>query len=311
MKVDKQKLFKVFHHVLVPFLVLFRHFRSFVLNGFENIEEKLEHAALSAAPHLTGKVVMVTGAGGLIGSEISRQLIQFQPAQVLLVGEGPKSIGLLDCQLKKLLERHTEVVPVVISVQDKKRIFELVSRYNPEIIYHTAGHQQMDITEERPDGAMYDNVFVTNTIAEAANRHRVGKFVMVSSEQAGKPCNLKEAAIRLAEMTVESISMTSLTQYTIVRLAENLQARHLSQKAYPLLEQKASVVHAVQSILQAGSTDTDINKVDIFQQKDGVLRVATQKQMGLSQIELARLLKQLKTATEDEARKLVISIIRQ
>ncbi|MDQ0428945.1 hypothetical protein QOZ98_001772 [Planomicrobium stackebrandtii] len=311
MKVDKQQILKILHQSLVPFLVLFRHFRTFVLEGFEHIEEKLEHAALPAAPHITSKTVMVTGAGGLIGSEISRQLIQFQPAQILLVGDGAKSVSLLDGQLKKLLERHTEIIPIIINVQDKKRVFEAVGRYNPEIIYHTAGHHQMDVTEEKAEETLYANVFGTNNIAEAANRYRVGTFVMVSSEQAGKPRNLKEAAKRLAEMTTESIAATSLTRYTIVRLPENLHVKQLAKNSNLMFEQKAPIVYAAQNILQAGSADTRFNKGGLFQQRDGVLRPAYQKQTELSQIELARLLKQLKTAKEDEARKLVISFIKQ
>ncbi|WP_142826010.1 polysaccharide biosynthesis protein [Planococcus soli] len=311
MKVDKQQILKILHQSLVPFLLLFRHFRTFVLDGFEHIEEKLEHAALPAAPHLTSKTVMVTGAGGLIGSEISRQLIQFQPAQILLVGDGEKSINLLDVQLKKLLERHTEIIPVIINVQDKKRVFEAVGRYNPEIIYHTAGHHQMDVSEEKAEETLYASVYGTNNIAEAANRYRVGTFVMVSSEQAGKPRNLKEAAKRLAEITTESIAATSLTRYTIVRLPENLHVKKLAKNSDFIFEQKAPIVYAAQNILQAGSADARFSKGGLFQQRDGVLRLAYQKQTELSQIELARLLKQLKTAKEDEARKLVISFIKQ
>lgn len=311
MKVDKQHLLEVLHHSMVPFLVVFRHFRAFVLNGFENFEEKLEYAALPAAPHLTGKTVMVTGAGGLIGSEISRQLIQFQPSQILLVGDGPKSLSLLDSQLKKLLERHTEIIPLTINIQDKRRVFEAVGRYHPEVIYHTAGQQQIDISEDRPAEALYANVFGTNNIAEAANRHRIGTLIMVSSEQAGKPRNLKEAAKRLAEMTAESVALTSLTRYTIVRLPENLQARHIAEKSHHLFEQKAPVVYVAQNILQAGSADTKFSKGGLFHQKDGILRLGSQKQTEISQIEMARLLKKLKTAKEDEARKLIISIIKQ
>ena len=96
MKVDKQRLLGIFHRSLMPFLVIFRHVRTFVLVGFENIEEKIEQRVLQTAPHLTGKVIMVTGAGGLVGSEISRQLIQFQPSRILLIGHGPQSISSIE-----------------------------------------------------------------------------------------------------------------------------------------------------------------------------------------------------------------------
>ncbi|MBT2571198.1 SDR family NAD(P)-dependent oxidoreductase [Planococcus sp. ISL-110] len=311
MKMDKQRLLEILHRSLVPFLIVFRHFRTFVLVGFENIEEKLEHAALPPAPHLTGKIVMVTGAGGLIGTEISRQLIQFQPAQILLLGHGPKSICAAEHHLQKLLERHTEIISIIVDVQDKKRIFEIVGRHKPDIIYHTAGQQQVDVTEEKPVEALYGNVFGTNNIAEAANRHRIGVFVMVSSENASKPRNLREAAKRLAEMTVESIAMTSLTRYMTVQLPGNLDDKHLSKKQHSLLEQKSPVVYAAQHVLQAGRPNANSSKGSLFQQRDATIRAVPGKQVELSQIEMARLLKQLKTASEDEARKLVISIIKQ
>lgn len=311
MKVNKQKVLDILHHALVPFLVIFRHFHTFVANGFENIEEKLEHAALPSAPHLTNKVVMVTGAGGAIGSEICRQLIQFQPAQILLVGDGPRSLEMLEGQLKKKLGRHTTTTSLVINVQEKKRIFEAVGKHMPEIIYHTSGQHPLDGAEEIPIDALYADVFGTNNTAEAANRHRVSSFVMVSSEQAGKPANLKEAAKRLAEMTAESVAVTSLTRYTIVRLPKNVYSKHPSKKGDALSEQKTPLVDAALNVLWAASEDAKFIKEGVFEQRDGVLRRTVQKPNELSQIELARLLKRLKNAPEDEARKLVISIIRQ
>lgn len=311
MKVDKQQLLEFLHRSLVPFLVVFRHFRTFVLVGFESIEEKLEHAALPTAPHLTGRTVMVTGAGGLIGSEISRQLIQFQPDRILLLGHGPKSISSVEYQLQKLSERHSEITSIIVDVQDKKQIFEIVGRHKPDIIYHTAGQQQIDVTEEKPVEALYANVFGTNNIAEAANRHRIGIFVMVSSEHASKPRNLREAAKRLAEMTVESIAITSLTRYMTVQLPENLDAKHLSKKLHPLSEKKSPVVYAAQHVLHAGRPASKSTNRNLFQQKNSTMWTGPRKQVELSQIELARLLKQLKSASEEEARKLVISIIKQ
>lgn len=311
MKVDKQRLHEILHHSLMPFLILFRHFRTFVMDGFENIEEKLEDAVLLTAPHLTGKTVMVTGAGGLIGSEISRQLIQFQPARILLLGHGPQSLYSVEGQLQKLMEKHTEIIPIVINTQDKKRLFETVQLYKPDIIYHTAGHQQIDFTEEGAVDALYANVFGTNNIAGAANRSRIHTVVLVSSEQAAKPRNLTEAAKRLAEMIVESISLTSQTQFTIIRLPENMAALHSSQKLYRSFEERAAVAQVAQNILQAGRVKTAPDSGSLFRQKDNVSMSDLQQQAGLSQIELARILKQLKTASEEKARELVISIIKQ
>src|SRR5690606_34165506 len=114
MEMYKHRALEILHRSLIPFLVVFRQFRAFVLNGFENIEEKLELVALPTAPHLTGKNVLVTGAGGCVGSESARQLIQFQPPHILLLGHGPQSIYSVEYELRKLLGRHTEIVPIVL-----------------------------------------------------------------------------------------------------------------------------------------------------------------------------------------------------
>ncbi|ANU10248.1 Capsular polysaccharide biosynthesis protein capD [Planococcus antarcticus DSM 14505] len=312
MKLDKQHVLEIFHRSLVPFLIAFRRFRTFVLIGFENFEEKLEHAAMPKALHLTGKTVMITGAGGGIGSEISRQLIQYQPARILLLGDGPKSIYTVESQLQKRVGSHAEIIPIVVDIQDKKRIFEIVGRYKPDIVYHTDGHQQLDVAEEKTTEALCVHVFGTYNIAEAANGYRVNTFVMVSSEQAAKPRNFKEAVKRLAEMTVESVSTTSSTQYTIFRSPETLlHDKQLSKRSGHLFEQKAPVVYTAQQILQAGETNIRLGKESSFHQKDAVVRIRPKKQTGISQIELARLLKQLKKNPKKEARELVISIIKK
>lgn len=311
MKIDKQQLLGILHRCLAPFLILFRHFHTFVLVGFENIEEKMEHIVLPKAPHLTDKIVMVIGAGGMIGSEISRQLIQYQPAQILLLGHGPQSIYSVEYELRKLMEKQTEIIPIILDIQDKKRLFKAVERYKPDMIYHTAGHQQIDFTEEMPLEAVYTSAFGTKNIAEAATRYQVNAFVLVSSEHAAKPLNLKEANKRLAEIIVDTISRTSLTRYAIIRLPEHVFTEPLTGKLYPLFEQKTKIGNAVQHILHGGGLDTAIGKSSLFQQKGKSIYNELQKSQGVSQIEMARLLKQLKTASENEARELVISIIKQ
>ena len=303
MEMYKHRALEILHRSLIPFLVVFRQFRAFVLNGFENIEEKLELAALPTAPHLTGKNVMVTGAGGLIGSEVVRQLIQFQPSHILLLGHGPQSIYSVDYELRKLLGRHTEIIPIVLDIQDKKRISSIIGRYKPDLIYHTDGRQQLDVTEDSSE-PLYANVFGTRNIAEAANRHQIERFVLISSELAEKPRNLMEAEKSLSEMVVESISLTSLTRYTIIRLPGDGSAAIKPKKPYGLSDKKMADAQLVQRILQTDSL-APTSVLNCLKKSD------SSPSTGFSQIEMARLLKQLKTATENEARQLVISFLKR
>lgn len=304
MEMYKHRALEILHRSLIPFLAAFRLFRAFVLNGFENIEEKLELVTLPTAPHLTGKNVLVTGAGGFIGSKIARQLIQFQPSHILLLGHGPQSIYSVEYEMRKLLGRHTEIIPIVLDIQDKKRIHSIMGRYKPDIIYHTDGHRQLDITEEDSSVTLYGTVFAAKNIAEAANRHQIEHFVMISTELAEKPRNLMEAAKRLSEMVVESISLTSLTRYSIVRLPENGMASGKPKKAYGLSNTKLGDAHLLQRILQ---TDQLAPAADL----NCLKKNDSSSSAGLSQIEMARLLKQLKTATENETRQLIISFLKR
>ncbi|MEK6268112.1 MAG: SDR family NAD(P)-dependent oxidoreductase [Planococcus sp. (in: firmicutes)] len=311
MKIDKRHIRKSLHRSQKTFLLAYRQFRTFVLEGFEHFEQKFEHKSLSKMEHLTGKVVMITGAGGMIGSEISRQLLGFSPERILLVGHGPQSIYTVEHELRQQLGDQTEIIPIIINIQDKKRIFEVVERYTPDIIYHTVGNHQIDFTEEQFAEAVYSNALGTNNVAEAANRYHVGVFVQVSSEQAGNPIDLLEAAKRLSEVIVESISQTSLTKYIIIRLPGFFFTDQLASKYYPVFEQQVEVIAAVQKILQIGGIITAFDKGDLTQHKNKFVYTELQKQKELSQIDMARLLKKLKTASQDEMQELVISIIKQ
>ena len=304
MEMSKHRALEILHRSLIPFLVVFRQFRIFVSNGFESIEEKLELVALPTAPHLTGKNVLVTGAGGFVGSQIARQLIQFQPSQILLLGHGPQSIYAVEYELRKLLGRHTEIISIILDIQDKKKIYSIIGRYKPDIIYHTDGRQQLDVTEEDSSATLYEIVLGTRNIAEAASRHQIDRFLLISSELAEKPRNLMEAAKSLSELVIESISLTSLTRYNIIRLPGDGLAAVKPQKPYRLNDTKMADAQLVQRILQADSP-VSATALNFLKKTD------SSSSVGLSQIDMARLLKQLKTATENEARQLVISFLKR
>lgn len=105
--------------------------------------------------HLTGKTILVTGAGGSIGSEICRQIIQFSPAQLLLVGHGENSIYLIDRELRMNQQnQQTKIVPLIADIQDRDKINEIMQNYRPDIVYHAAAHKHVPLMEVNPKEAV-------------------------------------------------------------------------------------------------------------------------------------------------------------
>ena len=185
---------------------------------------KLDIGAISE--YVTGSTVMVTGAGGSIGSEICRQLMQFTPKKILLVGHGEFSIYSIDMELKKTFgEADTEIVPIIGDVKDRKRIFEIVEEHMPEIIYHAAAHKHVPLMEYNPHEAVKNNIIGTRNVAEAADRFFVRTFVLVSTDKAVNPTNVMGASKRVAEMVVQNMAKNSDTKFVAVRFGNVLGSR--------------------------------------------------------------------------------------
>ncbi|WP_193065261.1 polysaccharide biosynthesis protein [Oceanobacillus oncorhynchi] len=186
---------------------------------------KLDIGAISE--YVTGTTVMVTGAGGSIGSEICRQLMRFSPKRLLLVGHGEFSIYNIDMELKTTLERQydTEIIPIIGDIQDRERIFNIVEEYQPSIIYHAAAHKHVPLMEYNPHEAVKNNVIGTKNVAEAADTFGVSKFVMVSTDKAVNPTNVMGASKRIAEMIVQGLAQQSSSKFVAVRFGNVLGSR--------------------------------------------------------------------------------------
>ncbi|GAA0343286.1 nucleoside-diphosphate sugar epimerase/dehydratase [Oceanobacillus oncorhynchi subsp. oncorhynchi] len=185
---------------------------------------KLDIGAISE--YVTGTTVMVTGAGGSIGSEICRQLMRFSPKKLLLVGHGEFSIYNIDMELKTTLEQKgTEIIPLIGDIQDRERIFDIVQEYQPSIIYHAAAHKHVPLMEYNPHEAVKNNVIGTKNVAEAADTFGVSKFVMVSTDKAVNPTNVMGASKRIAEMIVQGLAQQSATKFVAVRFGNVLGSR--------------------------------------------------------------------------------------
>lgn len=173
-----------------------------------------------------GKTVMITGAGGSIGSELCRQLIRFKPKKMVLVGHGEYSIYTIHMELtEKYTDMNVEIVPIISDIKDREQMFHIIKENNPTIIYHAAAHKHVPLMEFNPHEAVKNNVIGTKNVAEAADAHGVNTFVLVSSDKAVNPTNIMGATKRIAEMVIQDIGTRSKTTFTAVRFGNVLGSR--------------------------------------------------------------------------------------
>ena len=175
---------------------------------------------------VAGETVMVTGAGGSIGSEICRQLMQFSPEKIILVGHGEYSIYTIDKELEqKYGEDDIEIIPIIGDIQDEERMLEIVETYRPKTVYHAAAHKHVPLMEYNPHEAVKNNIIGTKNIAQAADKFGVDTFVLISTDKAVNPTNVMGATKRIAEMIVQSLNRKSNTKFVAVRFGNVLGSR--------------------------------------------------------------------------------------
>jgi FlaA1/EpsC-like NDP-sugar epimerase len=202
------------------------------VNTFRDVEvedllgrEPVELDITSISEYVAGKTVLVTGAGGSIGSEICRQICNFSPKSIVLVGHGENSIYQIDMELKNLYQNQIEVVPVIADIQDRKRIFGVMEKHQPDVVYHAAAHKHVPLMEYNPREAVKNNVFGTKNVAEAADTFGVHTFVMISTDKAVNPTNVMGSTKRIAEMIIQGLAQQSKTKFVAVRFGNVLGSR--------------------------------------------------------------------------------------
>jgi FlaA1/EpsC-like NDP-sugar epimerase len=202
------------------------------VNQFRDVEvedllgrEPVELDIDGISEYVTGKTVLVTGAGGSIGSEICRQICWFSPKKLVLVGHGENSIYLIDMELRNSNLPSVEVIPVIGDIQDRARMFEVMEEYRPDVVYHAAAHKHVPLMEYNPRESVKNNVFGTKNVAEAADTFGVGTFVMISSDKAVNPTNVMGSTKRIAEMVIQQLSKVSKTKFVAVRFGNVLGSR--------------------------------------------------------------------------------------
>lgn len=175
--------------------------------------------------YFEGKTILVTGAGGSIGSEICRQIARFSPKRLLLLGHGENSIYLIHRELQEKYGKSIELIPVIADIQDRERIFDIMATYRPNVVYHAAAHKHVPLMEYNPHEAVKNNIFGTKNVAEAAKAANVEKFVMISTDKAVNPPNVMGATKRVAEMIVTGLNEPGKTQFAAVRFGNVLGSR--------------------------------------------------------------------------------------
>lgn len=175
----------------------------------------------SIMEYVNNKVVMVTGGGGSIGSELCRQLAEHQPKQLIVLDVYENGAYEIQQELRaKYPELEMEVV--IASVCNEDRINAVLERFHPHIIYHAAAHKHVPLMESSPNEAVENNVFGTLTMVKAADRYGVQRFVMISTDKAVNPTNIMGATKRICEMIIQTWEKRSKTEFVAVRFGNVL-----------------------------------------------------------------------------------------
>lgn len=181
-----------------------------------------DHVLLSK--NIKSKVVLVTGAGGSIGSELCRQILDVVPKTLLLVELSEFALYQIHAELSaKALDQGVALIPLLASVQDARRMNELMNTWRPDTVYHAAAFKHVPLVEHNPSEGLKNNVLGTLTVAKAAATHAVKSFVLISTDKAVRPTNVMGASKRLAEMVLQAMAAKqAVTSFAMVRFGNVL-----------------------------------------------------------------------------------------
>jgi len=217
--------------------------------------------------YIAGKTVLITGAGGSIGSEIARQISRVGAKEIILLGRGENSIYEIHQELKRKFPEqayHT----VIANITDKERMAKVFKLFHPQVVFHAAAHKHVPLMEIQPDEAVKNNVFGTQNVAELADVNHAEIFVLISTDKAVNPTSVMGATKRTAELVLQEINQHSNTKFVTVRFGNVLGSRG---SVVPLFEKQIAaggpvtvtdkemtrffmtIPEAVQLVLQAGS----------------------------------------------------------
>jgi FlaA1/EpsC-like NDP-sugar epimerase len=170
---------------------------------------------------IRGRVALVTGAGGSIGSELCRQILALGPAKLVLLERSENALY----EIRRDLVRHAgaaELVDALADVGDERRVEEVFAEHRPQVIFHAAAHKHVPITEANPGEAVKNNLFGTKVVADLALRYACERFVLISTDKAVRPTSVMGATKRLAELYVCEINARGPVRFTVVRFGNVL-----------------------------------------------------------------------------------------
>lgn len=188
-------------------------------------EIHLDQSEISS--YLQDQVVVVTGAGGSIGSELCRQIVKFQPRKLVMIDINENSLYMLEQEFKRHIEhgqmsQNIDLKSLIASIRDKKAIDEIFNRYHPDVVYHAAAHKHVPLMETRPMEAIKNNVFGTNNVIHSCIEHKVKRFIMISTDKAVNPTNVMGATKRMTEMILQANGHNGVTKMAAVRFGNVL-----------------------------------------------------------------------------------------
>ena len=183
-------------------------------------EVKLNNDEISS--YINNDVILVTGGGGSIGSELCRQLARFQPKKLLILDIYENNAYDLQNELKYTYKDELDFEVIIASVRDKARLREVFDKYKPSVVFHAAAHKHVPLMETNPVEAIKNNVFGTLNVAQCADEFGVKRFVLISTDKAVNPTNVMGATKRFAEMIIQSLDKQSKTEFVAVRFGNVL-----------------------------------------------------------------------------------------
>lgn len=172
---------------------------------------------------IKGKSILVTGGGGSIGSELCRQIAKFNPSRLIIFDIYENNLYNIEMELKQNhYDEKFEIVAIVGSVRDKKRLEQVFKKYNPYLVFHAAAHKHVPLMEVSPLEAIKNNVFGTYNVANYADKYSVKRFILISTDKAVNPTNIMGATKRMCEMIIQAFNKKSKTEFAAVRFGNVL-----------------------------------------------------------------------------------------